>query len=71
MKYAVDNTGSQVRAEAGAPDQAVCPRCGAPVTLRRRQRSNRSRRRDVLLASRGQCEPGLPDPSICCQQDRI
>ena len=40
MKYAVANSGSQVRAEAGAPDQAVCPHCGAPVTLRRRQRSS-------------------------------
>ena len=42
MQYATDKAGSQVRAEAGAPDWAVCPRCGAPVTLRSRRRSNRS-----------------------------
>ena len=40
MKYAVDESGSQVRAEAGAPERVMCPHCGAPVALRRRQSGN-------------------------------
>ena len=41
MKHAVDECGSQVRAQAGAPERALCPHCGAPVSLRRRQHSSR------------------------------
>jgi hypothetical protein len=37
MKVAVDDTGSPVRAEAGAPKQALCPQCGGPMILRRRR----------------------------------
>jgi hypothetical protein len=40
MKVAVDETGLPVRAEAGAPVQALCPLCGGPMILRRRQRSS-------------------------------
>jgi hypothetical protein len=38
---AVDEAGSPVRAEAGAPVQARCPHCGGRLTLRHRQRSSR------------------------------
>ena len=37
---AVDEAGSPVRAEAGAPAQARCPHCRGWLNLRRRQRSN-------------------------------
>jgi hypothetical protein len=41
MDVAVDETGSPVRAEAGAPKSALCPKCGGPMILRRRRRSSR------------------------------
>jgi hypothetical protein len=41
MKYAIDETGSRVRAAAGAPERALCPSCGAWMILRQRQRSER------------------------------
>ena len=39
MEYAKDPAGLQVRAEAGAPGQALCPHCGATVVLRGRRNS--------------------------------
>jgi hypothetical protein len=41
MDWAVDDTGSPVRATAGAQGRALCPLCGGPMILRRRQRSDR------------------------------
>jgi hypothetical protein len=41
MEFAVDRDGSPIRAEADAPSLALCPHCGGPMILRRRQRSSR------------------------------
>jgi hypothetical protein len=41
MERAIDETGSPVRAEAGAPGQALCPHCGGRMILRCRRRSSR------------------------------
>jgi len=41
MESAVNEYGRSVRAAAGAPGQALCPTCGAPVGLRCRRRSAR------------------------------
>jgi hypothetical protein len=40
MKAALDQTGSLIEADAGAPGQAICPHCGAVVIPRRRRRNH-------------------------------
>ncbi len=37
MQYALDPQGQKIEAEPDAPEEARCPRCKWPVTLRRRR----------------------------------
>ena len=40
MKYATNNAGETIKAEAGAAKKAICPQCKGTVILRARRRSN-------------------------------
>ena len=42
MRLALDATGSPIEAQAGLPDQAICPQCGGVVILRQRRRGHQS-----------------------------
>jgi hypothetical protein len=41
MDYAKNEAGQRVKAAAGAPEQALCPHCGALVVLRGRRNGYR------------------------------
>ena len=69
MKVAVDESGSQVRANAAAPARALCPHCGGPVILRTRQRS--SRPGDVTYFWRHQDNANLDCPTRPSVASRI
>jgi hypothetical protein len=43
MKTALDQNSSLVEAGVGQPEQAICPRCGGVVVLRRRCRNHPQR----------------------------
>lgn len=42
MRIALNDTGSPIEAQAGPPDQAVCPHCGGLVILRQRRRGRQT-----------------------------
>jgi len=69
MEYAKDLAGLQVRAEAGAPGQALCLHCGATVVLRGRRNSYRPA--EVTYFWRHQDNASLDCPSRLAGVNRV